>query len=67
MKVRNHAFQGNFDIFSITQIGVLCGALLTVIPNLQYIKRNSIRLQKRLSFVLISLPLLCSFKLALLA
>lgn len=54
----------SFDIFSISQIGVPCGALPTIIPNLRYIKRNSIRLQKRLSFVVISLQLLCSFKLA---
>jgi hypothetical protein len=69
MKVRNHAFKENFDIFSISKIGVPCGALLTIIPNLQYkyMKRNFIRLQKRLSFVLIYLPLLFSFKLAVLA
>jgi len=42
MQVRNHSFEENFDIFSIAQIGVLCGALLTIIPNLQYIKRNSV-------------------------
>jgi hypothetical protein len=60
-------FKENFDIFSIAQIGVLCGSLLQTIPNLQYIQSNSIRLQQRLSFVLLSLPLLCSFKLAVLA
>jgi hypothetical protein len=47
MKVRNHAFKENFDIFCISQIGVPCEALHTIIPNLQYIKRNSVRLQKR--------------------
>jgi len=67
MKVRNYAFKENFDIFSISQIGVLYGPLLTSVPNLQYIKRNSIRLQTRLPFVLISLPLLFSLQLAVLA
>jgi hypothetical protein len=62
MKVRNHAFKEKFDIFSISLIGVRCGALLTIIPNLQYIKRNSISLQERLSIVLVSLLLLCSFE-----
>jgi hypothetical protein len=54
MKVRSHVFKENSDIFSVSQIGFLCGAPLRIIPNLHYLKPNSIRLPKHLSFVPVS-------------